>query len=355
MMILARPAGYSWNKAARRLLFCSLAAAFATVVDDSRAAAVYTLTPQDTVVGQLDSVRLDFNDTLLDIGKNFGFGLQELKLSNPDVDTWLPGEGRALVLPSEYILPNAPRTGIVLNIPEMRLYFYPQTQAGEPAQVITYPLGIGREGWGTPYMKTRIIQKREKPSWTPPESIRREHEEMGDPLPKVVPPGPDNPMGDYALRLAGGDYSIHGTNKAFGMGMRVSHGCIRLYDDDIADLFHRVAVNTPVNIINQPYKVGLRDGVIYLEAHPPLEEDREHFARNGITEVVKLLITVTDEDRYEIDWDLVRTVVDEARGVPVAIGMNIAVPATRQVQAADTQLPQTAKTAAGAGARQQTP
>ena len=113
--------------------------------------------------------------------------------------------------------------------------------------------------------------------------------------------------------------------------------------------------STPVNIINQPYKVGLRDGVIYLEAHPPLEEDREHFARNGITEVVKLLITVTDEDRYEIDWDLVRTVVDEARGVPVAIGMNIAVPATRQVQAADTQLPQTAKTAAGAGARQQTP
>ena len=293
-------------------------------------AAVYTLPGQGSVIGELSTARVDFNDTLLDIGKNYGFGLDDLKLSNPGVDTWLPGEGRLIVLPSEFILPNVPRVGIVLNIPEMRLYYFPERKPGEEAQVITYPLGVGREGWATPYMKTRIIQKKEHPNWYPPESIRQEHEDNGDPLPKIVPPGPDNPMGDYALKLASGDadgaYSIHGTNKAFGVGMRVSHGCIRLYPEDIADLFQRVKINTPVNIINQPYKVGERDGVIYLEVHPHLDEDHEHFSQNSITEVVKYIITVTDENHYKIDWDLVRKVVEESRGIPVAIGMNI--PAT---------------------------
>ena len=292
----------------------------------SAMAAMYTLNGNASVVGEIDSVLAGFDDTLLDIGKNYGFGWQEIKLANPGIDTWLPGEGRKIILPSEFILPNVPRVGIVLNIPEMRLYYFPQTSHGEEPQVITYPLGIGREGWATPYMKTRIIQKKEHPAWYPPESIRREHEENGDPLPKIVPPGPDNPMGDYALKLAGGDYAIHGTNKAFGMGMRVSHGCIRLYPEDIADLFQRVKINTPVNIINQPYKVGERDGVIYLEVHPHLDEDHEHFSKNSITEVVKYIIEVTDESHYQIDWDLVRKVVDESTGIPVAIGMNI--PAT---------------------------
>ena len=287
-------------------------------------AAIYTLAGNASVVGKVESVLADTDDTLLDIGKNYGFGLQEIKLANPGVDIWLPGEGRKIILPSEFILPNVPKVGIVLNIPEMRLYYFPETKRGEQRQVITYPLGIGREGWATPYMKTRIIQKKEHPSWYPPESIRKEHEENGDPLPKIVPPGPDNPMGDYALKLAGdGDYAIHGTNKAFGMGMRISHGCIRLYPEDIADLFHRVKVNTPVNIINQPYKVGERDGVIYLEVHPHLDEDHEHFSRNDITEVVKYIIQITDENHYKIDWDLVKKVVDESTGIPVAIGMNI--------------------------------
>jgi len=293
------------------------------VTSHAAMATVYVLPEQGSLVGEKSNARVDFNDTLLDIGKDYDFGLQELKLSNPGVDTWLPGEGREIILPSEFILPNAPRVGIVLNIPEMRLYYFPEKKPGEEPQVITYPLGIGREGWSTPYMKTRIIQKKEHPAWVPPESIRQEHEERGDPLPKVVPPGPDNPMGDYALKLAGGDYSIHGTNKAFGMGMRVSHGCIRLYPEDIADLFHRVKVNTPVNIINQPYKVGERNGVIFLEVHPHLDEDHVHFSQNSITEVVKYIIEVTDENRYKIDWELVRKVVEESTGMPVAIGMNI--------------------------------
>ena len=290
-------------------------------------AAVYTLTGNDTIIGEIDTVLSGFDDTLLDIGKKYGFGLQEIKLANPGIDTWRPGQGRKIVLPSEYILPNAPQAGIILNIPEMRLYYFPEKKPGERQQVITYPLGVGREGWATPYMKTRIVQKKERPNWYPPESIRKEHEDNGDPLPKIVPPGPDNPMGDYALKLASEDpdgaYSIHGTNKAFGVGMRVSHGCIRLYAEDIADLFHRVKINTPVNIINQPYKVGKRNGVVYLEVHPHLDEDHEHFSQNSITEVVKYIIEVTDENHYRIDWDKVRKVVEESSGMPVAIGMNM--------------------------------
>ena len=285
-------------------------------------AAVYELKGSDSVIGVLNSTRAEFNQTLLDIGRSNGFGYQDLKLLNPDIDTWLPGEGKEILLPGQFIIPNVPREGIVLNIPEMRLYYFPEAKAGEPRQVITYPLGVGREGWATPYMKTRIIQKKEHPSWTPPESIRKEHEEKGDPLPEIVKPGPDNPLGDYALKLGGGDYLIHGTNRPFGVGMRVSHGCIRLYPEDIEDLFRRVKVGTPVNIINQPYKIGELDGVIYLEVHPHLDEDNEHFSQNSLTEVVKYIIEATDANRYKIDWKLIKQIVAESKGIPVAIGVH---------------------------------
>jgi L,D-transpeptidase ErfK/SrfK len=283
---------------------------------------IYDLKGTDSVIGQLNSTRAEFGETLLDIGRKNGFGYRDLKILNPDIDTWIPGENREIILPGQFIIPNVPRQGIVLNIPEMRLYYFPETKAGLVKQVITYPLGIGREGWSTPYMKTQIVQKTKSPSWYPPESIRKEHEEMGDPLPKIVKPGPGNPLGDYAMRLGARDYLIHGTNKPFGVGMRVSHGCIRLYPEDIEDLFQRVSVGTPVNIINQPYKIGELDGVIYLEVHPHLDEDNERFTQNSLTEVVKYIIATTEENRYEIDWDLVKKIVAEAQGVPVAIGIH---------------------------------
>lgn len=285
-------------------------------------AAVYELKGSESVIGELNSTHAKFNQTLLDIGRSNDFGYQDLKLLNPEIDTWLPGEGREILLPGQFVIPNVPREGIVLNIPEMRLYYFPEARAGEPKQVITYPLGVGREGWATPYMKTRVIQKKEHPSWIPPESIRKEHEEKGDPLPEIVKAGPDNPLGDYALKLAGGDYLIHGTNRPFGVGMRVSHGCIRLYPEDIEDLFHRVKVGTPVNIINQPYKIGELDGVIYLEVHPHLDEDNEHFSHNSLTEVVKYIIAETEENHYKIDWNLIKKIVTEEKGIPVAIGVH---------------------------------
>jgi len=294
-------------------------------------AQVFYLKGNESVVGELKSVRAEFNDTLLDVGRKNGFGYEDLKLINPDVDTWMPGEGREIRLPGQFVIPNVPREGLVLNIPEMRLYYFPKDKQGE---VITYPLGVGREGWATPYLRTSIVQKKENPAWYPPESIRKEHEEKGDPLPKIVKAGPDNPLGAFALRLGMRDYLIHGTNKPWGVGMRVSHGCIRLFPEDIADLFQRVDIGTPVNIINQPYKVGELDGVIYLEVHPHLDEDNNHFEQNSLTEVVKYIIATTEENRYKIDWNLVKTVVNESKGIPVAIGFNFP-PADVQAAATD--------------------
>lgn len=290
---------------------------------NAMAAVIYYLKGSDTVIGELRTEVAGFNDTLLDIGRRNGFGYQDLKLLNPDVDTWLPGTGKEILLPEKFVLPNAPKTGIVLNIPEMRLYYYPETKAGEEKQVITYPLGIGREGWSTPYTRTQIVEKKKDPTWTPPESIRIEHADKGDILPAVVPAGPDNPLGAHAMRLGLGAYLIHGTNKPYGVGMRVSHGCIRLYPEHIEDLFNRVKIGTPVNIINQPYKIGELDGVIYLEVHPYLDEDGEHFSQNSLTEVVKYIIESTEQNRYEIDWELVKEVVADSKGIPVPIGLHL--------------------------------
>jgi len=274
----------------------------------------------DTVVGELGKTSATHKDTLLDIGRKFGFGYNDMKLINPKLDTWLPGAGAEVMIPSQFILPHTPKRGIVMNVPEMRLYYYPPKKKGETQRVITYPLGVGREGWQTPYMQTKIIEKKESPNWYPPASIQKEHEEKGDPLPKVVKAGPDNPLGDYAMRLGRPEYLIHGTNKPWGVGMRVSHGCIRLYPEDIESLFQQVSINTPVNIINQPYKVGGRGDEIYLEAHPFLEEDAKDF-ENNMTSVVNLLVQIADNRNYEIDWAKAYEEINNPTGVPVFIGM----------------------------------
>jgi L,D-transpeptidase ErfK/SrfK len=273
----------------------------------------------DTVVGEIGKIKADQNETLLDIARRHGFGYQDMKLVNPDVDTWLPQHGEEVTLPSQFILPVAPMQGLVLNIPEMRLYYYPPKLNGKPQEVITYPLGVGREGWQTPYLKTKIVEKKANPNWYPPESIRKEHEAAGDPLPKIVMAGPDNPLGAFAMRLGNRDYLIHGTNKPYGVGMRVSHGCIRLYPEDIEALFAEVSLKTPVNIINQPYKIGVKDNVIYLEAHPFLDEDTQKY-ENNLTSVVALIIEISNDKDYELDWSAAYEAINKPTGLPIAIG-----------------------------------
>ena len=275
---------------------------------------------RNTVIGSTKIIYADERDTLLDIARNHGFGYQDMKLANVNVDTWLPDDGQEVVLPSQFILPVASMDGIVLNVPEMRLYYYPPKEKGKLQEVFTYPLGVGREGWNTPYIKTIIVEKKVNPNWYPPKSILKEHEEAGDPLPKIVKPGPENPLGNYAMRLGRRDYLIHGTNIPNGIGMRISHGCIRLYPEDIKELFSKDSLKTPVNIINQPYKIGVKNDVIYLEVHPFLDEDKEKY-ENNLTSVIALIIKISNNRKYQIDMRTAYEAIKNPTGLPIAVGI----------------------------------
>jgi L,D-transpeptidase ErfK/SrfK len=224
------------------------------------------------LIGYLQTVEAKAEDTLLDIARRHGIGQEEILIANPEVDRWIPGRGTRVLVPSRYILPDAPRDGLILNLPEMRLYYFSQGSQDLSPQIYTYPVSIGRMDWETPQGSTTVASKQEDPPWIPPESIRQEHAAEGDPLPRIVPPGPDNPLGRHAIRLNIPGYLIHGTNKPFGVGMRVSHGCIRMLPEDIEELFQLVDKTTPVYIINQPIKAGWYGGDLFLEVHPSLEE-----------------------------------------------------------------------------------
>jgi len=274
--------------------------------------------PEFDLVGALQRVEARQEDTLLDIARRHDIGQEEIVRANPGVDRWLPGAGTKVTIPSRYILPLAPRKGLVLNLPEMRLYFYPQTEPGEAAAVQTYPVSIGRMDWATPLGETTLVAKQKNPAWRPPKSIREEHAAEGDPLPEIVPPGPDNPLGRYALRLGIPGYLIHGTNKAFGVGMRVSHGCIRMLPEDVEKLFPQVPVGTPVNIINQPAKAGWYGGKLYLEIHPPLTEDQA--GRDALRETA---LDVIDEALFRRPGSVDKAAIEKAialqAGVPAVV------------------------------------
>ena len=269
------------------------------------------------VVGIVQVTSAHDEDTLSDIARRYDLGYEEIVAANPGMDPWLPGEGARVVLPTQFVLPDAPREGLVLNLAAMRLFYYPGPGADEPPSVITHPIGIGREGWRTPQGTSRITEKIVQPTWTVPESVRREHAEKGEPLPPVVPPGPDNPLGEFAMRLSLPSYLIHGTNQPYGVGLRVSHGCVRLYPEDIARLFPEVPEGTRVTIVNQPYVAGWRDGQLYLEAHPPLAEDAKRWG-NSLKPMERALAAKADGPGT-IDWDKASKVAQEARGIPVPV------------------------------------
>jgi L,D-transpeptidase ErfK/SrfK len=275
------------------------------------AAAVYPLpSPDSDVVGQVRVAYANPEDTLLDIARQNGLGYDDMKHANPRLDMWVPGEDQDVLVPTEYVLPDAPYQGIVLNTAEKRLYYFPPT-AGE---VVTYAISIGREGWNTPLGSFHIARKDKDPAWYPPASVRNEHVKDGrPPLPSVVPAGPDNPLGAYAMRLSVEGYLIHGTNKPWGLGMEVSHGCIRMYPEDIERLFPQVSVKTPVTIVNQPYKLGWKGNDLYLEVH--LKEDQEAKAINEIVPPA-----IAQASGVNVDWDEVRRAVEENTGLPHLVG-----------------------------------
>lgn len=275
------------------------------------------------VVGDLQSVTARYEDTLLDIARRYDLGYDEIVAANPGVDPWLPGEGTRVVLPTQFVLPAGERSGIVLNLAAKRLFYFPPAPPGEAAEVVTHPVGIGREGWLTPEGTMQITQKIANPAWTVPESVRQEHAENGDPLPKIVPPGPDNPLGAFAMRLSLPTYLIHGTNQPYGVGLRVSHGCVRLYPEDIASLFPEVPVGTQVRIINQPYVAGWRDGQLYLEAHAPLEEDARRW-NGSLTAMEQAVSGALAGLSADVSWDRAREIAREARGIPQPIAAGAA-------------------------------
>lgn len=231
----------------------------------------------EDLVGKMRFVKAAQGDTLIDIAHDHSVGQDEIVMANPGVSRWLPGEGTKVLIPDRFILPDAPRTGIVVNIPEMRLYYYPPGEAkSPPTQVVTYPISVGRMDWKSPLGVTKIVEKIKDPTWTPPASIKREHALEGEILPDVVPAGPDNPLGRFAMRLGvKGSYLIHGTgqDKADGIGMMVTHGCMRMYPEDVEELYPKVGVGTQVNLVYQSVKVGWHANALYVEVSQPLEED----------------------------------------------------------------------------------
>lgn len=315
-------------------------------------AEVYELPPAgNDVIGAVTSIAARAEDTLLDIARRHGLGYEDIVRANPGVDPWLPGEGTRVVLPTRYVLPPGPRRGVVLNLPEYRMYYYPQPAAGERAVVMTYPMSIGRMDWATPLGETRIVSKVENPVWYPPDSVRKEHAADGRPLPSVVPPGPDNPLGNFKMRLSLPGYLIHGTNRPAGVGMRVTHGCIRMFPEDIEFLFDQVKVDTPVRIINVPVKLGWDGDRLMMEAHltlntAPIPADENDVAgvsidtpvgrdtpdaaveqeviepsqRSRLTALTIQFVAATNSRAGELDWDIAEQLLERADGIPAVVG-----------------------------------
>ena len=284
---------------------------------------VYPL-PADgsSVVGEDQSVHTVYEDTLPDLAHRYSLGFYEIIRANPGVDVWIPGADKQIVLPGRRILPPGPREGIVVNLPEHRLYYYPKPNGRDKPVVITYPVSIGKMDWRTPLGETRVIAKVKRPAWYPPESVRKEHEANGDPLPKVVPPGPDNPLGEFAMRLAAGNgtYLIHGTNNPTAVGMAVTHGCIRMYPEDVAAVFALVPVGTKVRLINEPVKVAWVDGELYIEAHPPVDEQGQS-VEPDLQLLSKMLDQALGDNSAAINWDLARTTLAASTGMPTLVGL----------------------------------
>lgn len=296
---------------------------FLLLCSEQVSAAEYLLpSPGNDVVGEEQMVQAKEEDTLIDIGRRHGLGFDEIVLANAAVDTWLPREGTSVLLPLRFVLPNAPRTGIVINVAEMRLYYYPKPAKGEPAVVRTYPISIGRSDWNTPLTSTTVVRKAVDPTWYPPASLRKERRLEGDPpLPASVGPGPDNPLGRYALYLGIDSYLIHGTNeaKASGIGMQVTHGCVRMYPEDIATLFKQVPVGTPVRIVNQPHKLGWLNGALYVELHPWLEGSTEATQQQDERQLQEQIRQQVAAAGAVVDEKAVSFAEIERNGIPIPI------------------------------------
>ena len=275
--------------------------------------------PKD-YIGELRRHKVAYEDTLMKLAIRHGVGFVELRAANPGVDEWLPGEGMEILLPRRHILPDAPRDGVVVNLAEMRVYAY--LHAGKAP--LTFPIGIGKEGTDTPLGSTIVRAKRAAPVWRPTERMQRENPD----LPDIVPAGDNNPLGSHALYLGWPTYLIHGTDKPWGIGRRISSGCIRLYPGDIKTFFQEVPVGARVTVVNQPVKLGRIDGNLYMEAHPGVEQSG-YVEKHGVSPppepvpgLYSRLLRAADgpgQPGMKLDWPKIRQTLYERRGIPVKI------------------------------------
>ena len=287
----------------------------------------WILPPRDVdIFGKIETTHASREETLLDIARRHGVGQDEMLLANPHVNRWLPQDDAEVILPLRFIIPQAERTGLVINLPEMRLYYFPKSEKGQKPEVITHPISIGRMDWNTPLGETSIVRKQKDPTWYPPESLKEKAIAEGGPLlPNVVPPGPDNPLGRYELYLGIPSYLIHSTNKPFGVGMRVTHGCIRMYPEDIERLFELIATGTPVQIVNQPIKLGWLGNHLFIELHPPLEEEKMAITdyNREVDKTIYEFLEKTSKDRTDgntknirINQKALESAIREWNGIP---------------------------------------
>jgi L,D-transpeptidase ErfK/SrfK len=297
----------------RRSFAVGAAALTALIVPAGRAAAAFRT---GDLIGESTYYMTRGDETLLDIAMERNLGVPEISAVNPGVDPWVPGAETLITLPTQFLLPDAPHKGIVVNYGDLRLYHY-----RKDGSVETFAIGVGRDGFELKMGQTKIVRKKEKPTWYPTESTRRDKPEVGS----VVPPGPDNPLGDYALYLGWPTYLIHGTNKPYGVGRRVSRGCIRMYPQGVERLYAEIPVGTPVTAVNQLLKLGWHQGELYLEAQPDFAQIDELEATQGISpraptaEEFRQVVDRAGADAPRLDWAAVEAELVRRRGVPVQI------------------------------------
>jgi L,D-transpeptidase ErfK/SrfK len=295
----------------------------------------------DDVVGAVQVTMVGKNDTLPDIARRFNVGYEEIVRANPGVDPWLPGVGRAVVVPTQFVLPFAERKGIVVNVAAMRIYYFPPAKPGEKQVVYTHPIGIGKVGWSTPEGATKVVSKQKDPVWRPTASIIAEHKKNGEILPAVVPAGPDNPLGRFKFTLGWPSYLIHGTNKPYGVGLRSSHGCLRLYPEDIEKFFGMVPVGTQVQVVNQPFVFGWHDNQLYLQAYNVLEDDKRDWSKAQPKLLSKTLTkriqTELATRKETVNWERVGQITRDPRGLAWSVsagdhGIDAVIAAAPRVQ-----------------------
>ena len=314
-----------WFSVSSRAVFaaCVLAllAEGSLAVSEGAASGFYPLpAPDDHLVGGLGTTTASEEDTLVLIGRRHRTGYGAIRAANPGVDAWLPGEGTQVLLPTWHILPEAPRKGIVINTAEMRLYHYEPANAERPARVGVYAISIGRSGRETPLATARVTRKAENPTWYPTESIRKDRAARGTPVPAVVPPGPNNPLGTRALYLNLPAYLIHGTNRELGIGMPVTAGCVRMYPEDVEYRYEQVPVGSQVEIVYQPVKAGWMGDTLYVESHNPLG-DLEITVDERVQQLRAAIARTLGERRdFTVDWSKVRSAAEASTGLPVPVG-----------------------------------